>query len=77
MVEESDDIWVRLIALRAVVAHLLAYEAARSSDPDSLYRQIAENVEGLIARHSHGRPVMDLEEGVRKEIDWFVAARSI
>lgn len=75
---EIEGFAVQIMAIRAVVAPLLAYEAARYENPDDLFRAISEGIEQMLARHTKGSAVMDLEEGVRREIDWFVAAaRSI
>jgi hypothetical protein len=72
--QQIDKITVSIIAIRVVVARLLGHEASRYSDPNDLFRAISEGIEEMLSRHSKGLPVMDLEEGVRNEIDWFVAA---
>jgi hypothetical protein len=71
---ELDDTFVKLLVIRAIVSRLLAYEAARHREPDAVFCEISEAVEKLLARHTKGIAVLDLEEGVRREVDWFVAA---
>jgi hypothetical protein len=74
MQKEIDGIAVTLIALRAVMARLLAHEAARYDDPNQIFRDISEGMDKMLARHSSHAATIDLEEGVKKEIDWLIAA---
>lgn len=66
----------RVLAMRDVVVRLLAYEAQRWENPDDLFRDFAENIEGRITRVSTRaqKPSIQSEEGIRKEIDWILAA---
>jgi hypothetical protein len=66
----------QVLAMRDVVSRLLAYEALRHDDPEELFRELSEAVEEKIASLSTRKRAasIDLEEGIRKEIDWFVSA---
>jgi hypothetical protein len=66
----------QVLAMRDVVSRLLAYEALRQRDPEDLFRELSEAVDEKIARLSKGKlgTPLELEEGIRKEIDWFVSA---
>ena len=65
---------LRVLAMRDVVARLLAYEARRHGDPAELLRDFSEATESRIAQVSSRKPSLASEEGIRKEIDWIVAA---
>jgi hypothetical protein len=66
---------LRVLAMRDVLARLLAYEALRHERSEDLLRDFSEATETRIAHVSSARkPSMMAEEGIRKEIDWIVAA---
>jgi hypothetical protein len=71
-----SELALRVLAMRDVVARLVAYEAQRRDDPDELLRDFAEATETHIADVSRrrGKPSVIGEEGIRKEVDWIVAA---
>jgi hypothetical protein len=70
----------RVLAIRDVVARLVAYEANRWPDPNKLLRDFSEAVDARL----HSLPpnddnsMMTLHETIRREVDWIVeAAQSV
>jgi hypothetical protein len=67
----------RVLAIRDVVARLLAYEAKRWPDPLKLLEDFSEATDSRIHAVTGDRNLsagaMALQETIRKETDWIVA----
>lgn len=67
-----SDVVARSFALRDAVAYLIARDAARSGDPEGVFREVAEAMDDRLDELPHG--ISDLKEKVRAEIDWTIGA---
>lgn len=76
--EAFEILTVRLLAVRDVVARLLAYEAMRHHDPRGLLQHFSDATDHRIDRSGDGLKIgpetMKVQEAARKELDWMVAA---
>lgn len=68
----------QILGLRDVVARLVAYQAARSSDKEALFQEISEATNYRIHGIQKGRdPTLDalrFQEEWQRTVDWIVAA---
>ena len=68
----------RVLAIRDVVARLVAYEAKRWPDPAKLLQDFSEATEIRIHHVTGGRDIspqtLALQEAIRREVDWIVGA---
>jgi hypothetical protein len=76
--ETLSLIGTRLMAVRHVVARLLAYEANRSGDAKAIFDNVTDTVDELLSRVMEDRPPghadLEAQEQFRREVDWIVAA---
>ena len=68
----------RVLAIRDVVARLLAYEAMRQDNLRGFWENFSDSTGARIHHVTGGRPVdgptMQLQETIQREVDWMVAA---
>jgi hypothetical protein len=76
--EQFATFMARVLAMRDVVARLLAYEAERAPDKTEFLREISDATDERIHRVTKAQSVdqetLALQEKIRREIDWLVAA---
>jgi hypothetical protein len=72
---------LQTLAVRDVVARLLAYEAARREDPMALLRDFSEATDERIHHEAQGLDLgpktIEAQEILRKEVDWMVNAARV
>lgn len=73
---DFDRLEMTVFVMRDIVARLLGAEARRCQNPDQLLREVSEGMERRISVGSSplSSPPVELEEMMRRETEWFVAA---
>jgi hypothetical protein len=76
--EKVIDLTARVLAIREVVARLVAYESLRWPDPTKILENFSDATAEHIYNISRDRPtnvgMIAFQEKVQKEVDWIVAA---
>ena len=63
----------RSMAVRDIVARMLAYEAKRSSDPMALLQNYSDHADGKLERAEKASPeLIETSETLRAETDWIL-----
>jgi hypothetical protein len=77
---QIGNLTVRSIAIRDVVARLLAHVALKSDDPGSILREFSGAIDTRVDRFPKDQmtdDIMNLLEGTRKEVDWIIDAARV
>lgn len=75
LVAQIESLQAQVLAIRDVVARLVAYEASRHENPDDLLRDVSEAGDARIDRDTPpNESQMRMREIMRAQIDWMVAA---
>jgi hypothetical protein len=69
--EEIAKLGARSLAMRDILAWLLACEATRAEDPDALLQSFSETGDKRVAKLPPDH--MPFAEEIRKEFDWMLA----
>lgn len=76
--EERRNQKAQILAIRDVVARLVAYEAYRAPDPEGIYQDVSHASDYRIDRLGAGRDLsqddLKFQEEWRRTVDWIVAA---
>jgi hypothetical protein len=79
--QQFDIVTARILAVRDVVARLLAYEAARWPDPFRILEDFSSATDMHIHQFAEPGQVDDSElrfqEEIRMQVDWIVSAARI
>lgn len=75
--QHLDLVCARILAVRNVVARLLAYEAARWPDPNTVFEGFSTTTDAHIHQLTKPGQVDDSElrfqEEIRMQVDWIIA----
>jgi hypothetical protein len=68
----------RTVAMRDILARILAHEAQRSDDPDAVLRHYSEAGDARIEHAEKRSPsTFEISEAIRVQTDWILAAAKV